>query len=305
MPRQLKLPGMPEPQPRGTSEPTEPEKLRDIAARAPMRIMAPLKGVHGIVADRQFKTQHETGTAGPQATLNPTLRAMYENTNFGPGQRPVYGYFSHGDVRDVTRSTAGLGDPNVRYDEVSGYGHTAFQLGEHMRKHTTYSWGDTLGSGPEEITKQGALPTTMLQGAARRGPEFNHADSFYTEMHVHKRPSLGDVTQAIIYETEDPNNLRGPALRQTERTAMTQAVLIGGKVPHEVRKVGMGGQMALPLELEDWGSANWKKVGEGEPGKDIERQGWSGSRYAFETPRDEQRPMVSVRDKWRPNRASP
>ena len=282
------------------TEPTEPEKLRDIAATAPMRIMAPLRGVEGIVSSGQFKTQHETGFAGPGATFDPKYRAKWESQAFGPGQNPVYGYFSHGDVRDITGSRHWDKDP--RFDPVHGYGHTAFELGEHMRPHTTYAWGDTLGGSKEEITKQGELPTTMDRDLGLQSESLRHAESFYTEMHVHKRPHIDDITRAIIYETEDPNKLPGVASAQAERTAKTQAVLMGGNVPHEVRKVGPGGQMVLPLEHEDWGSAHWKQVGEGEPGKDIERQGWAGKRYAYETPADEQRMMVETKSTWRPNR---
>jgi hypothetical protein len=322
-PKQGVLPGMarfaavPPSQP---TEPTEAEKLQDLAARAPMRIMADMPGVQGIVASGQFKTQHETGTSNPQASFNPERRAAHEDVAFGPGQRPVYGYFSHGDERDVMRSGAGSTDPNARYDEVSGYGHTAFELGEHMRKHTTYAWGDTLGGSPDEITKQGEQSVPLQRQGVDANPladpRFSHADSFYTEMHVHKRPNINDISQAIIYEQEGPDYIPGFAQGQTERTAKTQAVLMGGNIPHEVRRVGEGGQMVLPLEHEDWGHAHWKRAEPGQAGRTISQgeaspaASWlhpeeESATFRYETPADEQRPMVSVRDKWRPPRARP
>lgn len=303
--QQLSLVGMPKAtKSMPTGPPTEAEKLRDIAATAPMRIMAPMRGVEGITSTGQFKTQHETGTAGPQATLNPEARASYEDRAFGEGKRPVYGYFSHGDERDVLMPSV---DEPKRYDTVSGYGHASFELKEHMRKHTTYAWGDSLGGAGNEITKQGAISEPLaLEDAntARVLPSaFSRADSFYTEMHVHKPPTLADVSKAIVYESD-----QRPVYSQVSRydthaqeLAATEGHLQAAGVPHEVRKVGTGGQQVLPLEHEDWGDAHWSKVGPGHSGKKIDdKAGWQPGRYGYYTPADEQRAMSTTKRTWKP-----
>lgn len=303
--QQLSLVGMPKAtKSMPTGPPTEAEKLRDIAATAPMRIMADERGVAGITSSGQFKTQHETGTSNPQATFDPSMRARAEDRMHGPGQRPVYGYFSHGDTRDLLTHDLGSGEPR-RWDQVSGYGNTAFELKEHMRPHTTYAWGDSLGGQPEDIVKQGGISPLLAEEeknpARALASPYTRADTFYTEMHVHRPTTTADVSKALVYET--PDHAYEPPLmpRAAERTERVTGHLRAAGIPHEVRSVGLGGQQVLPLEHEDWGDAHWSKVGPGHSGKKIDdKAGWQPGRYGYYTPADEQRAMSTTKRTWKP-----
>ena len=117
---------------------------------------------------------------------------------------------------------------------------------------------------------------------------------------MHKRPHLNDITQAIIYETPDSRYDQPLIPKAVERTAKTQAVLMGGNVPHEIRSVGMGGQMVLPMEGEGldrgWGDAVWKRVGEGSRARVTTKNGSAGRPFDFR-PGEERPGSPSVRDR--------
>lgn len=310
--QQLSFPGMKAEPMLGppAPEPGEAHHLRNIAATAPMRTLTDMAGVEGITSEGQFKTQRELGRGGPGASFAPRLRKESEEVMYGEGAHPVYGYFSHGDERDMLQHTGGSDTPQ-RYDDVAVYGHTAFELKESMRKHTTYSWGDTLGAYRGEaspVAKQGNLIPKLEGDLANKMP--GEGTKVYTEMHVHDRPgengepqrlSLNDVSKAIVYEGSQPIHRYGSSTSMDERTSRTEEMLRGANVAHEVRHVGLGGQQVLPFAHEDWGDAHWTKVGSEDPGKEItDKEGWAPGKYAYDTPRDEQRPMVTTKRQWKP-----
>lgn len=272
------------------------EGVRDIAAQAPMHILAGREGsIEGILHTGQFLTQHETGTSGGSYT--PSFRKKFEEKVFGPGSRPVYGYFSHGGVRDML--LPGEEDDSGRSDYVGHYGHTAFRLGEHMRPHTTFTYGDSLGASREFFGHQGEPPT------ARR-PYMEDPQEFFTEMQVHTRPTLSDVSRATVYEVKEPRESPAIAEMKEQRSSRTQEMLKGAGIPHEVHAIGHGGQTVLPLSTEDWREAVWKQVGPEEPGKTGHRN-WTNEkgkpmRVAFEPPRNEEKGMLTIKSRWKPEK---
>ena len=256
-------------QPAAREVETPETRIRDLTATAPLMVRAPVHGVEGIAASGHFKTQHQTGTS--QGRLDPAYRAEHEAKAFGPGKNPVYGYFSHGEAKDQLEASH-LQPPRRRYDSVSQYGNTAFELHESVRSRSTYTIGDSLGMKSPQFTKPGVAAPSIGENDYGMKPS-----NLYTEAQIHGGISTHDVKRAIHYSDVDEEAGRSK-IEHDETHRVTSALRSAG-ISHEVRRVGVGGQKVLPLSFEQWGDAVWKNK-------------------VVDPPRDVQEPTSETVSKW-------
>lgn len=164
------------------------EELHRAATEGRPSINAPENAIEGILRDRRFKSQFETGRS--RGTYDPGYRSEEEAKLFGyphdtpPEQRPIYGHMA---------DTHNLGP--------KAYGHTKFVLKPEVTGRTTMTHTDSLGAGVVPIHHADAAagniePEVHAIPADPRWPRDFEDD--YIEAQVHGGVGLNDVSHADI-----------------------------------------------------------------------------------------------------------
>lgn len=183
-----------------------------------------------IVESARFKTQHETDTT--RGSLNPSLRADYEDSVFGysksaPVQkRPVYGYIESPD-----------GDGGVGH-----YGDMKAVLKPRVLGRTTVSPGDSL-------TRTVPIPYNQA-AAGKPQPVLHHLlddndvpyDHAYTEAQYHGGLGVKDIDHL---ELTEPHR---PSYRMSKQFAKTKAAVKKTGLPWRQMRTEYTVQPPLGLE---------------------------------------------------------
>lgn len=182
-------------------------KMRELTAKAKVRVRVDEDALGSILEDGRFKTQFETGTS--EGALNPELRDQIENFYFGyedtPGEdRPIYGY------------VAGQGDEWT----TQQYGEVIVQLDDDIRDRTSVSFFDSLDAyrGTGTIFEQGqelmpsplndpswqsAMPwePDQLYGSILQFEDLRELPA-YAEAQIHGGVAVDDIEQVIFTGAE-------------------------------------------------------------------------------------------------------
>lgn len=165
------------------------ERLTELVEGAPVTMRVP-SSIMGLIIEKGFKNQHETGTS--RGTLDPAMRARAERNSFGegltkPSDFPLYGYI------DTTA--------NGFRPATSNYGDVKIIFKDSIKARTTITAGDSLG-----VFRRKEAVGTPLLNPGKEGLDDNtwelthppHAPYGYIEAQIHGGIKLSDIESVSI-----------------------------------------------------------------------------------------------------------
>ena len=171
-------------------------------------IRVPDSALETILKDGRFKSQFETGTS--RGLLDEGVRKSVEKSLLGVAddiplnQRPIYGYASSSETGFV-----GL-NPTT---ELDAYGHIAVKLKRSTRNRTSMLFDDSFNvsiSTPSDFTSPSVRSLEIskaddIKKVLRQQNVDTVLDNIYTEVHIHRGVSIGDIEE-IVFDKRVPSD---------------------------------------------------------------------------------------------------